>query len=129
MNADGTVDHASGSLVSGGTFTIISTPSTKVKAEGAGVHTNDLRFTFAGGDAKDGEEIDLVDPGTVVSVPPYQSISATAVKTRADGSLVMRLGDTNATAQFQGTLSGSPVGPFAGSVEVATAGQTKAKAN
>ena len=130
MNENGQLDHASGSVVSGGVFTIISTPSATTKAEGAGVFAGEVRFTFAGGDAATPGEppVDIVDPGTVVSVPPFQTVSATATKTKADGSIVMRLGDTNETAQFQGTLGGSPVGPFVGVVEVADAGQTKAKA-
>ena len=59
MNAAGALGHASGSLVSGGVFTIVSTPSIKNKAEGHGIYRGPLSYTFAGGDASG------FDPGKI----------------------------------------------------------------
>ena len=120
MNANGQLGHASGSTVTGGTFTITSTPSVKVKAGGSGVYRGPLTFTFAGGSA----------PGLVAgSVTGAGTINPTATKTKADGLLVIREGDS-VLVTFTGTNSSPPPPTLnvAGTVEVASAGQTKAKA-
>jgi hypothetical protein len=119
MNADGTLNHGAGSPITGGTFTITSVPSVKNKAEGKGVYRGDLIYTFAGGSHAS------TDPDTVATLVP-QTISPSATKAKADGSLVIRLGD-NGTMNAQGTSGGSPV-DVSGPVEVDDAGQTKAKA-
>jgi hypothetical protein len=120
MTVDGALGHADGSLVSGGVFTITSTPSVKVRAVGGGVYRGPLLYTFAGGDA------DGFDPGTVATTAPQQ-IDPTAVKVRADGLEVIRLGDSGEMAAT-GTVSGTPT-PIIGLVEVADAGQSKVRAN
>jgi hypothetical protein len=56
-----------------------------------------------------------------------QTIQPTAVKTRADGLAVIRLGDAGLMAAT-GTVSGSP-SAISGQVEVADAGQDKVRAN
>jgi len=115
-----TIAHDSGSGISGGTFTITSVASTRVKGQGFGVYTVTIDFTFAGGNEA------TVTPGTVVG---SGSVSSTAIKTKAEGLIVMREGDT-------GTLSGTgtnpaappPTLPVSGPVIIAAAGQSKARA-
>jgi hypothetical protein len=120
MNAGGALGHSTGSLVSGGIFTIVSTPSVKNRAVGAGIYRGPLQYTFAGGDA------DGFDPGTVATTVP-QTIQPTAIKTRADGLAVIRLGDAGLMAAV-GAVSGTPTA-IVGNVEVADAGQDKVRAN
>lgn len=120
MNANGALGHAVGSLVSGGVFTVVSAPSVKNRAVGAGVYRGPLQYTFAGGNASG------FDPGSVATTAP-QTIQPTAVKTRADGLEVIRLGDSGVMAAT-GTVSGTPT-PITGNVEVADAGQDKVRAN
>lgn len=112
------IDHATGSTVSLGTFLITSLSSLKVKGEGAGVFKTPLAFTFSGGNVAGGVPGTAVGSGTII---------ATAQKTKAEGLLVIREGDT-------GTLIGTytqtgtppiPGVPFSASVEVSDAGQTK----
>ena len=120
MNTNGTIGHASGSTITGGTFVITSTPSTKNKAGAVGVYRGPLTFTFSGGSAPG------VSPGSVVG---SGTINPTAIKSKADALEVIREGDT-------GTLTGTgtnpspppPTLPVSGPVEVKTAGQDKAKA-
>jgi hypothetical protein len=116
MNANGEIDHAPGSQVSGGAFIITSTPDPFSKAEGAGVHVGPLGFSFSGGSAAGMESGSVNIPAAV--------IPATAIFDKASNSLVMRLGDS-AVIIFNGTLapSGNP-GTVAGTVEVSDAGQT-----
>lgn len=124
MNANGAIDHGDGSPISDGVFTITSAPSTKSKAEGAGVYTNPLQYTFAGGSATG-----FID-GSVLTVVPQQ-IPATALKPKSEGALLMRLGDTGIMNAI-GTIDPPPptapfVAPVVGPVEVTDAGQTKAR--
>lgn len=121
-NEDLTLDHGSGSPISGGSFTVTSTPSAKNKAGGKGIYTDPLLYTFAGGDGAGAVN------GSVASVGP-QSIAATAAKSKGDGALVMREGDSGTMAAI-GTNSAPPPPtlPFSGPVEIAAAGQDKAKA-
>ena len=116
MNADGALGHGPLSPISKGTFVITSIPSTTNKAKGKGVYSGDLQYTFSGGDAAG------ADSGTVATTAP-QKIEPTAVKTKADGSFMIRLGDTG-TMSAQGTSGGTPV-PVSGPVEVSDAGQDK----
>lgn len=115
-----TISHGSGSTITGGSFVITSSPSSKVKAGGAFVYRGTINFTFSGGS----------EPTvTAGSVTGSGSISFTATKTKADGQFVIREGDT-------GTLTGTgtnpspppPTLPVSGSVEISNAGQTKVKA-
>jgi hypothetical protein len=84
------------------------------------VYRGPLVYTFVGGDAPG------FDSGSVATVEPQQ-IDPTAVKVRADGQLVIRLGDSGEMGAT-GTSSGSPT-PIVGFVEVVDAGQDKVRAN
>lgn len=115
-----TIDHAAGSTITGGSFTIVTAPSVKVFAQGLAVYRLLINFTFTGGSEP------TVTAGTVTGAG---SIVASAIKTRADGSFVLREGDT-------GVLVGTgtnpspppPTLPVSGPVEITVAGQIKAKA-
>jgi hypothetical protein len=115
-----TLAHGSGSLISGGVFTITSVPSIKVLAESKGVYKTPLTYTFTGGNAAG------FVPGSIATLVP-QTILATATKVLADGTLVMRAGDIG-TMTAQGTTTPNPPGTpgaIAGAVEISVAGQTK----
>lgn len=120
-----TLDHMDGSVISGGSFTIMSTPDVKAKAEGHGIYATPLDFTFKEGNAKGFQDGSVSGGG---------SIPATATKTKIGGVLVMREGDS-VLMDCVGTYEpppappASPTGPVSGMVEIADAGQTKAKAN
>lgn len=118
---NGQLGHAAGSAVSGGTFTLVSAASLKVKTEGFGVYRGPLSFTFAGGNASG------FVPGSVTGVGV---INPTSAKVRAETLFVLREGDS-VTVAFTGTpTGGGPAAPVPGvnQVEVASAGQTTARA-
>ncbi len=112
-----TISHSTGSPVTGGTFTVVSTPSTKVKITGSGVYSGTLSFNFIGGTHSSGT------PGTANG---SGTINFTSTKVRADGQFVLRNTDT-------GTLNGTyippstppPTVPFSSGVEISDAGQNK----
>jgi hypothetical protein len=117
-----TIDHDTGSVISGGVFTIITPPSQKVDADGKAAYFGDLQYSFAAGDA------DGFTPGTVATVAP-QTIPATSVKVAGDGLAVVRLGDSG-TMAAQGTPEGGgPPAPVSGPVVVADAAQDKVEAD
>ena len=103
-----------------GTLNITSTPSATVKPQSKGAYKTPLTFTLAGANATG------YDPGTVATVGPG-SISATALKVKADGVIVMRVDDQFATVAMTGTISGTPT-PFVEPWKITNAGQTKVKA-
>lgn len=107
-------------IVSGGSLSIVSTPSTKVKCEGNGVYKTPLQFTLSGANATG------YDPGTVMTVG-VASIVATALKVKAEAILVMRVDDQNLTVSMTGTISGTPT-PFVEPWKITNAGQSKVKA-
>ena len=119
-NTDCVISHDVGSTITGGTFTITSVASTKVKALGKGVYFQQIDFTFAGGSAPG------VTPGTVTG---SGTIVATAIKVKSLTQAVVRENDT-------GTLSGTgtnpapppPTLPVTGPVIISSGGQTKVKA-
>lgn len=117
MNSSGEIDHKT-ATVTGGTFIITSLPSVKVKAEGDGVYRGPLAWTFSGGSSTGFQS------GTITGAG---SILPTAIKVKADGSLVIRLED-DIEVTFAGTLTNGNPGTVVGSVEVSDAGQTKVKA-
>ena len=112
--------HSAGSTVTGGAFTITSTPSTKVKAENKGVLKTPLSVSFTGG------TFPGLVPGTVFGTG---IIASTVAKTKAENVLVMREGDTG-TFTGVGTLPPPAVGtgPATGPIEISSEGQTQAKA-
>jgi hypothetical protein len=123
MNANGALGHADGSLVSGGVFTIVSTPSVKNRAVGAGVYRGPLQYTFAGGDA------DGFIPGSINTVTP-QVINPTSTEARVDALAPIRLGDSGQMI-CAGIVEGgtTPIIGVIGITEVADAGQDKVRAN
>jgi hypothetical protein len=115
-----TLAHGSTSPISGGVFTVTSTPSVKVLAENKGVYKTPLTYTFAGGNATG------FVPGSIATLVP-QTIVATATKVLVDGVLVMRVDDLGTMTAQGKTLPDPPgaVGPISGPVEISVAGQTK----
>ena len=99
MTAAGAVDHGPTSTVSGGSFTITSTPSSNVSISGSGVHVSPLEFTFTGGDA-----IGFVN-GSVYSADP-QTITSAAKNVNVDGADTMNEDDTGAI-ELWGTPTGA----------------------
>ncbi|MHC4620360.1 MAG: hypothetical protein ACYTEQ_21635 [Planctomycetota bacterium] len=118
MTEAGAIGHGAGSTITGGVFTITSVPSGTVKAEGSGVFSGDLLYTFAGGAQGNISGIATTAP---------QTISPTATKVKADGALVIRLGDSGTMAAQGVDASGAAVA-VSGPVEVTDAGQTKVNA-
>lgn len=120
-----TLSHSIGSPITGGTFFITSIPSIKVKAEGNGVYSGTLNFTFSGGTYSGGV------PGTASG---SGSINPTATKTKADGNLVLRVDDNGTMAGSYEQTNPTPPPPtisipFSGvGVEISNAGQIKVKA-
>ena len=120
MNGNGTINHDSGSTISGGIFTIISVPSFKVKGGGAGFYFGDLLYTFAGGNAAG------FAPGSVLTVAP-QSIKPTSKKVKIEGSAPVREGDGGTMAAIGTVVPPAipPTAPISGPVIVDSAGQYK----
>ena len=119
IGVDGlTLAHASGSLISGGSFVVTAVPSLKNKAQGKGAFSGPLAFTFSGGNAAGCTNGTVTGGG---SIPP------TAAKTKSEGLLVIRGGDSVTMAAAGTAPNGSPVS-VSGKVEVSNAGQTKARA-
>jgi len=104
-------------IVSGGVLSIVSVPSTKVKAEGKGVYKQNLQFTLSGANAVG------YDPGTVMTVGTA-SISPTSTKNKAEGQFVMRKNDQNLAVNMTGTIGGTPT-PFIEPWKITVPGQTK----
>lgn len=120
-----TIDHDTGSNVSGGTFTITSIASLKVKCEGKGVYKGTLSFTFSGGTCSG------PPPDSGSTAVGSGTINITALKSKVEGDFVIREGDI-------GTMSGTYVatnpspppatipGVFTNQpVKITDAGQTK----
>ena len=103
---------------------VTSTISTKCKAEGKGVCTTGLTFTWV---------VTTADcPHTSASynfVSGTGSVAVTATKTKAESQLVLRDSDTGTCAgTWKMIASPFTVVPCACSVSISDAGQTKAKA-
>ena len=114
-----TISHAAGSPISGGTFTITSSPSTKCKATGKFIYRGTVSFNFTGGNASG------IVPG---SISCTGTISPTATKVKADGSFCILEGDTGSmSGTGTSQSSGNPIVPVSGSVEISDAGQNKAR--
>lgn len=114
-----TLVHDTGSLISGGSFTITSSPSTVTKEDGNGIYTTPLQYTFAGGNASG------FVPGSVATTAP-QTIAATAVYAK-DYNLAAMRKDDSGIMNCTGTLIGGGTGPVAGSVKIGDPGQIKVR--
>lgn len=111
----GTIEHGSGSNISGGTFTTTTAPDLKISIQGLGVFFGSLNFTFAGGSA----------PGFVSgTVAGGGTVAATATHVRTADGFVVREGDTG-TLNATGTLTSGGAGSISGPVELGDPGQTK----
>jgi len=122
IGVDGlTIAHSSGSPISSGSFVITSTPSVKVLADGKGVFSGPLTFTFSGGTATGFVSNSINGGGT---------INPTTVKVKADGSFVIREGDSGTLNGTGITLPDPPgtAGPISGGVEITAANQAKVRA-
>ncbi len=122
IEVDGlTLSHASGSPISGGTFSIVSSPSGVTKEDGDGIFTTPLMYTFSGGSASG-----FVN-GSVAPLVP-QAIIATSQKTKDYGIFVMRKDDSG-TMVCQGTIPPPTggVGPVSGDVDIIDACQNMVK--
>jgi len=128
MNSDGTINHASGSTITGGTFTIESSPSSNVTISDSGVYSGDLVFTFTGGtiDPDPGET--YVAGSAVILIGAPGTISPTADKTSVDGEYVIRVDDNVTEATFTVELTAGGTTTVVGPVEVDDAGQDKVTA-
>jgi len=115
------IEHGSGSVITGGTFVITSTPSTKVKPGGLGAYKGTtIAFTFSGGSGGGCTDGTVTGSGT---------ISASALKVKAENQLVIREGDIG-TMNWTGTNPSPPPTNLTGTsnVVISSAGQTKVKA-
>jgi len=122
MNVNGTLDHNVGSVVTGGTFAIISTPSMKVSADGGKVYRGPLLYSFTGGSAPGFTD------GSVSTFPSgVQTLEPTAQKCNADGMAVVREGD-EATGLGIGVIPSGGIGSVPVLTIVSDAGQSKVSA-
>jgi hypothetical protein len=106
-----------GSVISGGIFTITSTPSTDAKVDGLGVYRGPLTWTFAGGAASG-----------FVSVIGSGSIPPGSLSVEDDALAVILLGDS-CTGSFTATASNGATTALAATVEVSSAGQSSVQAD
>jgi len=116
-----TIDHKAGSLVSGGSFTVTSTPSLKLKAKVGllfkGVYRGTLAFTFSGGSHSSGTSGSALGAGT---------IDFTATKNKIDEKFVLRENDGGSmTGTYVPPAVPPPTVSFTSDVEITVAGQTK----
>jgi len=117
----GSLDHGSGSPISGGSFVIESNPSDKNKLQGKGVYRDTLEYSFSGGSASG------YVAGSIRTVVD-QEIEPTAIYTKADGKEVIREGDTGTMNAIGDNPSPPPATlPIAGPVIVSDAGQDKGR--
>jgi len=111
----GTIEHAPGSLISGGTFTITTPPDLKISILNLGVFFNQIAFTFTGGNAAG------FTPGSVAG---GGTIASTALYVKTSAGFILREDDTG-TLNAIGAIPGGGTGPVAGTVILGDPGQTK----
>lgn len=124
FTAAGSIEHGDGSLITGGIFTITVAPSIRVFISGSGVFRGTILYTFSGGS-------DLTVPSPIfvagsIATTVSQHIDPTAIKVKADGSFVIRDGDT-ALMECVGTLLVGGTSQISGPV-VCVAAQDKVSA-
>lgn len=113
MTTAGSLKHSVSSTISGGVFSIVSSPVEAVRGDGDPVYSSPLAFTFSGGSS----------PGFVDgSVQGAGTINSSVTSPRADGSPVILEGDSG-TLAATGALTGGGSGSVSGGVEVDSAGQ------
>ena len=107
------------------TVVITGSASIKSKAEGFGVYKDGLSISVS----------NITSPSNGATIPdpgPYtENFSATALKTKADGELVLRVDDETGTINATPKIPSTPTPidfPVSFEVQVSAAGQTKAKA-
>lgn len=110
----GVIEHAVGSPISGGVFTIATPVDLKISVDTLGVYFGSLSFTFAGGSASG------FDPGSITG---GGTVSATAAFVRTVAGFILREGDTG-TLTGTGTVGGTPTA-ISGGVILGDPGQTK----
>lgn len=124
-----TLAHASGSVISGGVFTITSVPETGIKFKNdsgsfKGVFQSPLKFSFSGGTASG------FVPGSVQTTVVASMNTTTLKVQKKNGAKLMCKGDS-VMMVCVGTLP-PPAGgtaPVSGMVEISDAKQTKGGAN
>lgn len=110
----GTIEHGSGSTISGGVFAITSIPDLKISIQGLGVFFGSLSFTVTGATRSDG----------VTAITGSGTIDATATHVRTAAGFILREGDTGSFTGT-GTLPGGGSILVTGSVVLGNPGQTK----
>lgn len=107
-----------------GTVTLTGTPSVKNKAGGNGICKNGFGISVSA----------IIDSGAGATIPdpgPYTAtFSATALKVKADGSLVLRVNDKTGNISATPQIPGSPPVPYPVTfyVKITAANQSKVKA-
>lgn len=133
-NTNCTISHAAGSKTSGGSFSITSPASLKVRAEGSGVYKGPTNVSFSGGNSSE----TLGGTGTITPATVYgtATINPSAQKVRAESNAVLRVDDSATFTTLFGTfipnappntpVPNTPLPPT--DIEVSDAGQTKVRA-
>ena len=106
------------------TVVLTGVPSVKNKAGGQGICKDGFGITVTA--------ITVPSVGAVTPDPgPYNvTISATALKVKADNTLVLRVGDKTGTINATPYIPGTPPtpSPISFTIDIINAGQTKVKA-
>lgn len=102
------------------TLTDITVPSLKVKAENKPVYKEKLDFIIVTGSGITGS--------CLTTAPINDSISSTAIKTKADGKEVMRKDDFKTIVTTGTNPSSGASCPLTFNIKISDAGQTKVKA-
>lgn len=132
-NTSCTVSHSSGSSTSGGSFTFTTPPSPNVQAEGGGVYRGPTGVSFSGGNStEDFGGTGAITPGTVYGTATF---TPSATKVSANGSMVLREGDSTTFITLFGTfvpfappntpVPNTPLPPT--DIEISDAGQTSVR--
>lgn len=102
--------------VTGAPPTVVTPPSTKVKATNKGIYFKQIDITLSG----------LSYAGCVQTTPVNTSIMPTSADNKVEGELVMRKGDKVVAVPIVGASGGSPCN-FTTDVEVDDPAQTDVK--
>lgn len=119
FTAAGQIIHSSGSTVSGGIFSISSSPSLKLLVNGQGVYRGPLTVSFSGGNMTG------MTPGSVSGIG---SISPTSLKNKTESLYVLRNGDSGSLVGTAIPTAGPPAVPVSIPCECSSS-QNKVKGN